>query len=91
MIFENDQLSLSQVRKKIMIIKLLTTPAAIAIGLGLYGAFAAKGNAFHPLLNNLDFSYALIGIGLVAELISVVKLIPLFKLQSKLAPSNNQT
>ena len=89
MIFEEDKLSLDEVKKKIMIINILIAPAAIALGLGLYGVFGAKGNAFHPLLNNMNFSYTLIGIGALIELIGTLKLIPLFKLQNKLTSAND--
>ena len=85
---EENNLSLKEVQKKIMVIKLVTMPAAVALGLGLYGVFAAKGNAFHPLLNSMDFSYTLIAVGLVIEAIGTFKLIPLFKLHKQLAPSN---
>jgi hypothetical protein len=33
-------------------INLLTTPGAMALGLGAYAKFAVHGNAFHPLLND---------------------------------------
>jgi hypothetical protein len=32
----------------------MESPGSVMIGLGLYGKFAAKGNAFHPLLNNMN-------------------------------------
>ena len=37
--------------------------ASLLLGLGLYGKFAAKGNAFHPLLNDANTVNALLVLG----------------------------
>ncbi|MCL6417630.1 hypothetical protein MIB92_18365 [Aestuariirhabdus sp. Z084] len=75
----------TSIKKSILMIQLLTLPATIALGLGLYGVVAVQGDAFHPVLNNREFCYFLIVISVLIDVIAVIKLIPLFKAQKGLA------
>lgn len=53
------------------------------IGLGIYALFGAKGNAFDPLLNDKNFVYPILAIGILLEIFVSINLWPLFKLNSK--------
>lgn len=76
---------LEQTEKEILKLNILGIPGATFIGLSLYALFEAKGNAFHPLLNNQNFVYILLAAGIMIEIWQLTKLLPLFKKRAKLA------
>lgn len=79
---------LKEVQKNIILIQLITAPANIAIGLGIYGIFAVNNNdAFISILNNLEFCYGLVIVGGAIEVFAVSKLLPLWKKQASLRNS----
>ncbi len=43
---------LQTLKQQLAKVQLIEAPGTIMFGLGLYGKFAADGNAFHPLLND---------------------------------------
>ena len=45
---ESKEYELAQIQKKISLTSVIETPGVAMFGLGLYGKFGAKGNAFHP-------------------------------------------
>jgi hypothetical protein len=73
-----------EIQKKIILIKIITAPANIAIGLGFYGVFIANGDAFISILNNMALCYGLVLVGGLVEIISLIKLFPLWRELSKL-------
>jgi hypothetical protein len=85
----NKNRDLKGVRANILKIQLLNAPASILIGLSLYGIFAAKGDAFHPLLNDMNIVYTMLAVGVVIEIVTLIKLLPLFKLQRELSSGAN--
>lgn len=70
---------LKNISKKIARTQIIGTPAAMLIGLGLYGLFVASGDAFHPLLNDKNIVYAILMAGLVLEIWQFYLLMPLLK------------
>lgn len=85
--YPNKEEETKAIRTKTIKIQLLGIPGAIFIGLALYAIFAAKGNAFHPALNNMNIVYTILVVGIVIELVQFVMLIPLWK---RLAQLKNQ-
>lgn len=59
-------------------------PANILVGLGIYGVFAARGNAFYPALNDMQVCYALITVGVIIEGIGLVKYMSLVKERARM-------
>jgi len=57
------QQQIKQVTNKIVKIQILGAPGAILVGLAMYAIFGANGDAFHPLLNNMDVVYSMLVIG----------------------------
>lgn len=76
---------LKNIAKYINRIKIIGSTGPILIGLAVYGIWGADGNAFHPLLNDTDVTYSMLGIGVAVVIWEFVKLIPLFKLRVRLA------
>jgi len=76
---------LEQTEKEILKLNIPGIPGAIFIGPSLYALFEAKGNAFHPLLNNQNFVYSLLAAGVIIEIWQLTKLLPLFKKRTNLA------
>lgn len=59
----NEKTKERSMQRELQKLQAMTTPGYMALGLGLYGKFAAHGNAFHPLLNNENVVLVLLGIG----------------------------
>jgi len=55
--------ALEDIKKKMTTVAIIDMPASVMLGLGLYGKFAANGNAFHPMLNNADVVNSLLILG----------------------------
>lgn len=70
---------LAEVKKEIVKVSLLGGPGSILLGLGIYGAFAANGNAFHPFLNSIENAYGMIALGGAITIWEVVKIVQLSK------------
>ncbi|HEB59918.1 MAG TPA: hypothetical protein ENJ01_11895 [Gammaproteobacteria bacterium] len=81
---ENNEVTPQEFRKKMLLINLAGLPGAIFLGLGLYGLFGANGNAFHPLLNDQDIVWGLLGIGGLLELVQFVTAIRLMRRRPRL-------
>lgn len=75
---------LESINKDLIKTKIIGAPGMIMVGLGMYGMFGAKGHAFHPLLNNTDFSYTLLIVGGVIAIWEAIKVISLSKEKAKL-------
>jgi hypothetical protein len=80
---------LAVIRKEIIKTQVFGIPAALLLGLGLYGLFAANGDAFHPLLNNQNVVYGMLVAGAILEVLQIVRLIPLLKEQVRLLDDRN--
>lgn len=78
----NQQLKI--IKSKILKLQILSAPGAIILGLGLYGLFAAGGQAFHPALNDMRVVYSLIAAGVTIEIWQFMNLLPLLKAQAKI-------
>lgn len=55
-------------QKKFLSIVSVEFLGTVLLGLGLYGKFAANGDAFHPLLNNSNVTTAMIAAGVLVYL-----------------------
>lgn len=71
-------------RRIAMIATLILAPANLMVGLGIYGVFAARGNAFLPILNDMQVCYALIAVGVVLEGIGLVKFMSLVQERARM-------
>lgn len=81
---QNYEAELTDIKKKIIMTQIIGAPGIIFLGLGLYGMFAANGNAFHPLLNDKSIVNGLLIVGVAIELWQLYVIIPLFKKQAGL-------
>jgi hypothetical protein len=83
MLQHNDD-QLAAIKREIIKTQLIGIPAALLLGFGLYGVFAANGDAFHPLLNNRSVVYGMLVAGVVLEALQMYRLIPLLKAQARI-------
>ena len=74
-----EELTPEQAKSKIRKLHIIFGLTSIVIGLALYGLLAAKGDAFHPLLNDKSILYPMLAIGLVIDVFVTAKLVPLLK------------
>ncbi len=81
---------LNSIRKELIKTQIIGAPGMILVGLGLYGAFGAKGNAFHPFLNDLNNCYAIFAVGGAIAVWEGIKVAQLTKRQSKLNKQQNK-
>lgn len=72
----------NKLKKEYTQTQIIGAPGMILIGLGLYGVFGAKGNAFHPILNDLNTCYAMLAVGGV---IAAWEAVTVFKISRKQA------
>ncbi|WP_126456016.1 hypothetical protein [Sulfuriflexus mobilis] len=87
----HNEEQLKHIKSKIVKIQIIGAPGTILLGLGLYGMFGAQGNAFHPLLNDLNIVYGLLGVGATIALWQLFTLIPLWRKQSRLVKESSAT
>lgn len=80
----NREDEVKKLDKRISRIRMLGTPGAVFIGLGLYGVFGASGDAFHPYLNNQAVVNGLLIAGFAIEVWSVSRLIPMWRKRREL-------
>ena len=80
---------LAAIKREILKTQLFGIPAALLLGLGLYGLFAANGNAFHPLLDNRNIVYAMLIAGVILEVLQMYRLIPVLKEQARIVSDSN--
>jgi hypothetical protein len=57
---------------RILVVQVASFPFFWAFGLGMYGLYAAQGNAFWAPLNSSDFCKIMIGTGGVVSVASLV-------------------
>ncbi|SET10607.1 hypothetical protein SAMN05216326_11215 [Nitrosomonas marina] len=77
---ENERTEMQNSIVRMQIIGVIPT---LFLGLGIYGLVVAKGDAFHPLLNNHEVVYTMLATGIVLEIWHLSKMIPLFKQYAK--------
>jgi len=80
---------LQHLQKKVLIFNILGAPGAILFGLGLYGLFGANGDAFIPILNNINVVYGFLAVGAIIMIWEFVVIIPLLKRRSEIANKEN--
>ncbi|SEM67270.1 hypothetical protein [Nitrosomonas marina] len=73
---ENEGIEMQNNIVRMQIIGVIPT---VFLGLGIYGLVVAKGDAFHPFLNNHDVVYTMLATGIVLEIWHLSKMIPLLK------------
>jgi len=74
-----SQDALDTIQKRIFITQCFAGLANTALGLGLYGIFAAHGNAFISVLNSKEFCYSLVIFGIIFSIFTITKLMRLWK------------
>lgn len=80
-----EKVTAKDIDTKIMKLQLISAPAMILLGLGLYGVFGVTdGNAFHPALNDKNNAYGLIAVGVAIEVFFTMKLVQLLKQKAEL-------
>jgi len=75
MINQSPEEKLKALDKELVKIGVMEMPAIVLLGLGLYGRFAAKGEAFHPLLNDGTVVNSLLTVGGILLMLSTKKLV----------------
>ena len=81
---DRKEYELAQIQKKISLTSVIETPGVAMVGLGLYGKFGAKGNAFHPLLNDVEIVNGMLLVGGVIMVWGFVGIMSLLKEQRRL-------
>ena len=61
-----------QLKLRILVVQFASLPFFWAFGLGMYGLYAAQGNAFWEPLNSSDFCKIMIGAGGIVSVVSLV-------------------
>ncbi len=87
--YRNTEEESQHLQKKIIIYNILGAPGAILLGLGLYGLFGAQGDAFIPILNNLNVVYGFIAVGAIIMIWEFAMTIPLLKRKSEIVKEEN--
>lgn len=85
----NNEEQLRTVKLQIVKTQMLGAPGMIMLGFGLYGMFGANGNAFHPLLNDVNIVYGLLAVGAAIQIWQFFKVIPLIIKQSQIQKALN--
>jgi len=78
------QQQLKDISSKIVKIQILGAPGTILVGLALYAIFGANGDAFHPILNNMDVVYSMMLIGIAIMVWEFATFISLLRKRAKL-------
>jgi|GEM_PF-684674 len=85
---------IKNLEKEINRLNMVDIPGMVLLGLGLYGVFGAKGDAFIAALNNQAVAYGTIAIGLAVVGHTLWRLIPLLlrhaRLKEQLKQESNQ-
>ncbi len=87
--YRNTEEELKDLQKKMIMFNMLGAPGAILFALGLYGLFGAEGDAFIPILNNLNIVYGCLGIGAIIMVWEFLAIIPLIKRRAEIAKNKN--
>jgi len=62
---QEKQQQIKDITRKIVKVQILGAPGTILLGLALYAIYGANGDAFHPLLNDMDVVYSMLILGIV--------------------------
>jgi len=81
--------TVKEIDKEIRKISLISSPGPIMLGLSLYSIFEAKGNAFLPILNNMQVVYGMLTLGAVICVWELKKISILSKLRAELTRKDN--
>lgn len=82
---QDEDKDIENIQRKIKITGLIDTLGAIIFGLGLFAKFSAKGNHFHPVLDNESVVTALLVIGAAIMIWGVSRVFLLSKKKNQLA------
>ena len=74
---QERQQRIKELTGKIIKVQIIGSIGPILFGLALYAIFGAQGDAFHPLLNDMDIVYSMLIISCVIMLWEVVTFIRL--------------
>lgn len=77
----DDQKINDEIDKKITKTILISAPGTMFIGFAIYAIFEAKGNAFHPLLNNMVVVYGMLAIGVITFIWQIKQIFILNKMR----------
>ncbi|MGD8577358.1 MAG: hypothetical protein PVG13_09740 [Thiohalophilus sp.] len=73
-----EEQELKEIQRRIVVTQVLGAPGAVLLGLGLYGKFGAKGDAFISILNEPEAVSSAILAGAIVmawEAITVIRLL----------------
>jgi len=79
---------IKEITSKMVKVQIFGAPGTILVGLALYGIFGANGNAFHPLLNNMDVVYGMFIVGGAIMVWEFIAYISLLKERNELTKSS---
>jgi len=79
---------LKEISQKMIKVQVMGAIGPILFGLALYAIFGANGDAFHPLLNNMDVVYSMLITGGAIMLWEFVVFIGLAKKRASLEKDN---
>lgn len=84
----NPEQRIREIDRQIIVISAIDAPGTILLGLGLYGKFAADGEAFHPLLNEQAVVNSMLLLGLVIMIWCGGRILKLSKEKAELKNRN---
>jgi len=76
---------LKAISRRIFKIQVIGALGNILVGLAIYGIWGAQGNAFLPILNNLDVVYSMLVIGIFIMIWQYANYFPLIRERDKLS------
>jgi hypothetical protein len=75
---------IKEIQKEIVKVSIMEFPGPVMLGLGLYGKFAAEGDAFLPILNDQTVVTVLLMLGVAIMAWGVLRIISLVKESAEL-------
>ncbi len=85
---QEKQQALKDVNKRLMKIQIIGAIGNILVGLALYGIWGAQGNAFLPILNNMDVAYSMLVLGIIIMTWQFANYFPLIKKRIELTKAD---
>ncbi len=85
---QEKQQALKDVNKRLMKIQFIGAIGNILVGLAIYGIWGAQGNAFLPILNNMDVVYSMLVVGIVIIVWQFANYFPLIKKRIELTKAD---
>lgn len=85
---QEKQQALKDINKRLIKIQFIGAIGNILLGLALYGIWGAQGDAFLPILNNMDVVYSMMVVGIMIIVWQFANYFPLIKKRIELTKAD---